>query len=87
MINLQQSLPSVAMDQGSRQQQNFVVDRFYTAIAKQRGLQGSDYIRGDLAVVPARQHHACNQAWGIPAASLSIIPAAGTQLNKGALSG
>ena len=77
------ALPAVAMDQGARQQQNFTVDRFYTAIAKPPGLRGSDYIRGDLAVVP--QAAPCRgQAWGIPAAAYPSY--AHTQLNKGALS-
>ena len=75
-----QSLPTVAMDQGSGLQQNFTVDRFYTAIAQTRGLQGSDYIRGDLAVVPMAAP--CKtQAWGIPAAA--YIPQ--QTLNRGAL--
>ena len=69
------------MDKGHNQS-NFIVDRFYTAIGKSRQLEGSDYIRGDLAVVPAADPP-MTQAWGKPWQSYG---SAATSLNLGALS-
>ena len=75
-------LPAIAMDQGAGQKQNFVVDRFFTAIAKSPQLKGSDYIRGDLAILP--QPKPCmGQAMGIPWQSYGSQP--GVVLNTGAM--
>ena len=77
------SLPNVAMDQGSGQQANYTVDRFYTGLAKSPQLKGSDYIRGDLAILPAAPP-CLTQAWGIP---WQAYPGAvSTGVNLGAMS-
>ena len=75
-------LPAGTMDGGVGQKSNFIVDRFYTGIAKSPTLKGSDYIRGDLAVVP--EANPCKtQAWGKPWQAYASAP---TNLNMGALS-
>lgn len=72
-------LPNPNMKQGN-QNANFVVDRFYTAIAKSPMLAGSDYIRGSLAVIP-EPPPCLTQAWGKP--SYAYNPT--NSLNVGAL--